>query len=247
LPDQLGPAATRMPDAPALEVPWLEPYPDGDHEFADEAPTPEARYSSRQAVQLAFVAAIQQLPPRQRAALILCDVLGWSSAEAATLLGGTTASINSAIQRARETLARRYPQGQPSASLGPDASQQELLARYVRAWEGHDLDGFVALLKEDASFTMPPWMQWYSGREAIRSFFSAAWESCGGLRLIQTSANARPAFAVYERKDEDAPWEAHSLHVLIVDGSFISEMITFVPPAGPRLFGPFGLAPTLPA
>jgi RNA polymerase sigma factor (sigma-70 family) len=106
LPDQLGPATAQMPDgAPATEVAWLEPYPDSDLEgIADDAPNPEMRYASREAVQLAFVAAIQQLPPRQRAALMLCDVLGWASTEAATLLGGTTASINSALQRARETL-----------------------------------------------------------------------------------------------------------------------------------------------
>jgi RNA polymerase sigma-70 factor, ECF subfamily len=113
LPDQRAPASTQMPDGtPATDVAWLEPYPDSDLEaIADEAPNPEARYTSREAVQLAFVAAIQELPPRQRAALLLCDVLGWAAAEAATLLGGSTASINSALQRAREnawqTLSRR--------------------------------------------------------------------------------------------------------------------------------------------
>ena len=96
---------------------WLEPYPDSDLDgIANEAPNPEARYSSREAVQLAFVAGIQQLPPRQRAALMLCDVLGWPAGEAATLLGGSTASINSALQRARETLSKRYPDGRPQAA-----------------------------------------------------------------------------------------------------------------------------------
>src|SRR5438445_3410506 len=111
LPDQLGPASQTMPPGdPATDVAWLEPYPDSNLEgIVNEAPNPEARLSSREAVQLAFVAGIQQLPPRQRAALMLCDVLGWASAEAATLLGGSTASINSALQRARETLSRRYP------------------------------------------------------------------------------------------------------------------------------------------
>src|SRR5207247_3496337 len=108
LPDQRAPPSTQMPDGiPAADVPWLEPYPDSDLEgIADDAPGPEARYASREAVKLAFVAAIQELPPRQRAALILCDVLGWAAAEAATLLGGSTASINSAFPRARETLAK---------------------------------------------------------------------------------------------------------------------------------------------
>jgi RNA polymerase sigma-70 factor, ECF subfamily len=128
LPDQLTPAAATigMPDGPPpTDVAWLEPYPDSDLEgIADEAPNPEARYSVREAVQLAFVAAIQLLPPRQRAALLLCDVLGWAAAEVAALLGGSTASINSALQRARETLAKHYPAGRPAAALQPDPVQQ---------------------------------------------------------------------------------------------------------------------------
>ena len=247
LPDQLGPASTGMPEAPALEVPWLEPFPDYGLELTDDSPTPEARYSSRQAVQLAFVAAIQQLPPRQRAALILCDVLGWSAAEAATLLGGTAASINSALQRARETLAKRYPAGAPAVAIRAGGEAQGLLDRYLRAWEGHDLDGFVALLKDYATFTTPPWMQWYSGREAIRAFFQAAWQACGGLKLVRTSANGRPAYAVYEHREDDGRWHAHSIHVLGIEGERIGEMVTFVPPAGPKLFAAFGLAEALEA
>jgi hypothetical protein len=109
MPDQMGPATTQMPGAPATEVAWLEPYPDSDLEGgADDAPDPEARYASRQAVQLAFVAAIQELPPRQRAALMLCDVLGWAAAEAATLLGGSTASINSKAGAARACGGRAH-------------------------------------------------------------------------------------------------------------------------------------------
>jgi RNA polymerase sigma-70 factor, ECF subfamily len=137
LPDQRGPAAViaRMPDgAPATEMAWLEPYPDASLEgIADDAPTPEARYALREAIKLAFVAAIQQLPPRQRAVLLLCDVLGWVAAEAATLLGGSTASINSALQRARETLAKRYPQGRPAAAAKPNPAERELLHRYLKA------------------------------------------------------------------------------------------------------------------
>src|SRR5207244_5663170 len=143
-------------------VAWLEPDPDAGWEgIADDAPNPEARYTAREAVQLAFIATIQVLPPRQRATLLLCDVLGWAATEAATLLGGSTASVNSALQRARETLAKRYPTGQPAAALRPDDSaQQELLNRYLKAWEGHDLNGFVALINEDATFPMPPWLLW---------------------------------------------------------------------------------------
>jgi RNA polymerase sigma-70 factor (ECF subfamily) len=223
LPDQVGPASGPKPlGAPANDVPWLEPYPDSAFEgLLGEVPTPEARYSSREAVQLAFVAGLQRLPPRQRAALMLCDVLGWSAAEAATLLDGSTASINSALQRARETLSR-----QPTAEAPrPDS---ELLERYMRAWEGHDIDAFAALLKEDATLVMPPWAQWLDGREAIRAFFGTAWRTCGGLRLVPTAANGQPAFALYEQSTADGKWHAHSVHVLTLAGGAISRSTMFV-------------------
>src|SRR6266446_203480 len=148
LPDQRAPATAEMPDGtPATDVAWLEPYPDSDLEgIADDAPNPEARYTSRQAVQLAFVAVIQHLAPRQRAVLLLCDVLGWSAAEAATLLGGSVASVNSALQRSRETLARHHAAGRPPADAPTDPGQKKLLGRYVQAWEALDLEGFVSLL-----------------------------------------------------------------------------------------------------
>jgi len=248
LPDQVGPSTVEMPDgAPATEVAWLEPYPDSNLEgIADDAPNPEARYTSQEAVQLAFVAAIQQLPPRQRAAMLLCDVLGWAAAEAATLLGGSTASINSALQRARETLAKRKSDGRQPVVSRPDAAQQRLLGRYLQAWEGHDLDGFVALVREDATYTMPPWLQWYVGREAIRSFFAMAWKSCSGLRLIPTAANGQPAFAVYTPAGADGPLEAHSIQVLTLEDGLISALTLFVPPTGPLLFDAFGLPLSLP-
>ena len=247
MPDQQAAATTIVqmpPGAPAMDVAWLEPYPDSDLKgIADEAPNPEARYTSREAVQLAFVAAIQQLPPRQRAALLLCDVLGWTAAETGALLGGSTASINSALQRARETLAKRYPEGRPPAASRPDPAQQALLDRYLQAWEGHDLEGFVALLKEDATFSMPPWPQWYEGREAIRSFFGMAWKTCDGLRIVPTAANGQPAFAVYERTSTDGSWGAHAIHVLTFDQAAISALTLFLEP---RLFEAFGLPLTLP-
>jgi RNA polymerase sigma-70 factor, ECF subfamily len=249
LPDQLTPATAiaQMPEGPpATEVPWLEPYPDSQLEgIADEAANPEARYTAREAVQLAFVAAIQELPPRQRAALMLCDVLGWASAEAATLLGGSTASINSALQRARETLAKRYPDGRPQAAPRPDPAQQKLLSRYLAAWEGHDLDGFVALLKEDATYTMPPWLLWFTGRQVIGSFFAVAWKTCSGLRLFPTTANGQPAFAVYERGN-DGRFAAHSIHVLTLEQDSISALTAFLPPTGSQLFRAFGFPLILP-
>jgi RNA polymerase sigma-70 factor (ECF subfamily) len=243
LPDQLGPAAAGMPNAaPPTDVPWLEPYPDSELDgIADDTPGPEARYASREAVQIAFVAAIQQLPPRQRVMLLLCDVLGWSADEAATLIGGTTASVNSALQRARETLSKRYPHGRPALASRPNPDQQKLLDRYLKAWEGHDLDGFVSLLKEDAAFTMPPWLEWYSGRSAIRDFFEAAWKTCGGLRLVPIAANRQPGFAVYERTGVEGQWAAHSIHLLQIEDGKIAGATLFVPPEGPRLFQAFGL------
>jgi RNA polymerase sigma-70 factor (ECF subfamily) len=246
LPDQQGPAAVpRLPEGgPATEVAWLEPYPDTLLEgIADDEPNPEARYAAREAVQLAFVATIQQLPPRQRAALLLCDVLGWAANEAATLLGGSTASINSALQRARETLARRYPEGRPQAASQPSPAQQKLLGRYLKAWEGHDLDGFVALLKEDATFTMPPWLQWFAGRAAIRAFFEIAWQACRGMRLIPTSANGQLAFAVYARTDSDPRLTANGIQVFTFEDDEIAGVTMFL---DTRMFEAFGLPVVLP-
>lgn len=243
LPDQRGPASSGMPDGkPASDVAWLEPIPDSELDaIADDAPDPEARYASRQAVELAFVAAIQQLPPRQRAVLLLSDVLGWAATEAATLLGGSTASINSALQRARATLAKNYPSGHNSLTAPPSPAQQELLARYLRAWESLDVDGLVTLLREDAIYTMPPLSQWYAGRRAIRNFFDRAWKMYDGYRLVPTAANRQPAFAAYARTRADAPWTAHSVHLLSLEQRAISRLTLFYKPVGPRLFEAFKL------
>jgi RNA polymerase sigma-70 factor (ECF subfamily) len=248
LPDQRAAATEQMPDrVPAIDVAWLEPYPDQYLEgIADDAPNPEARYASREAVQLAFVPVIQQLPPRQRAVLLLCDVLGWAAVEATTLLGGSTASINSALQRARETLAKRYPDGRPPLAPPPNPAQQRLLGRYLQAWEELDLDSFVALLKEDATYTMPPVPQWYAGRQAIRTVFAWGWKAYDGFRLVPTGANRQPAFAAYSRTSGDAPWAAHSIHVLSLEHEMISTLTLFMKPAAPRLFDTFGFPLTLP-
>lgn len=243
LPDQRFPATTELPDGvPARDVPWLEPYPTSSLEgVIDEAPNPEARYALREAVQLAFVAAIQQLSPRQRAALLLCDVLGWAPAEAATLLGGSTVSVSSALQRAREALGRRYPDGRPPVSARPNAAQEKLLDRYLRAWEELDLDSFVALLKEEATYTMPPLPQWYAGRQAIRGFFEWAWKFYESYRLVPIEANGQPAFAAYSRVREGEPWAAHSIHVLSLDHDLVQTLTLFVKLEAQRLFPRFDL------
>jgi RNA polymerase sigma-70 factor, ECF subfamily len=241
LPDRRFPPSDRMPDGiPADEVAWIDPYPDSELEgVLDGTPNPEARYASREAVQLAFIAAIQQLPPRQRAALLLCDVLGWKVSEVATLLGGSTTSINSALQRARSTAEKGRYRQENSAISEPSAEQKRLLARYVKAWEELDLDGFVALLKEDATYTMPPLSQWYAGRRSIRAFFEWAWKDYDGFRLLTTAANGQPAFAAYVRSGEE--WTAHSIQVLSLQHDVISGLTLFVKPSSPRLFQAFGL------
>jgi RNA polymerase sigma-70 factor, ECF subfamily len=243
LPDQHAPATEQMPNGdPPTDIPWLAPYPDSLLTgVADGAPNPAARYEMHESVQLAFLAAIQELPPRQRAALLLCDVLGWSAAETASLLGGSSASINSALQRARAALSDLYPEGRNRATSAPDQNQRALLDRYVRAWENADLDGFVSLLKEDAIYEMPPWKHWYRGRESIRTFFSKVWRAYGGFHIKATGANCQPAFALYSCKPGEATFQAHSLQILEIRGDAIAALTFYVKPLGPALFADFGL------
>lgn len=243
LPEQHSPPTEQMPNGdPATDIPWLAPYPDSLFAgIADAGLNPAARYETRESVQLAFLAVIQQLSPRQRAALLLCDVLGWSVAETASLLGGSPISINSVLQRTRATLSERYPEGRPQGSAAPDISQRTLLDRYVRAWEGTDLEGFVSLLKEDATYAMPPYRQWYRGRESIRTFFSKVWKSYGGFRLTATGANGQPAFGLYSCKPGEAIFRAHSIQILEIRGDAIAALTMYMKPLGPPLFADFGL------
>jgi RNA polymerase sigma-70 factor (ECF subfamily) len=244
LPHQYAPATDEFPNGvPAPDVAWLEPYPDAElGDVADDAPDPEARYSMNEAVRLAFVAAIQELPPRQRAVLMLCDVLGWSATETAALLGASTASVSSALQRSRATLARRYPAGRAAThSTQPTSAQQNLLGRYMRAWEELDADRLVTLLKEDAAYTMPPLPQWYVGREPIAAFFTWAFGLYDSFRMIPIGANGQPAFAAYSRAKPTEPWAAHSIQVLDLAGDAIGGLTLFARPDAPRLFSTFGL------
>jgi RNA polymerase sigma-70 factor (ECF subfamily) len=245
LPELEGPPSHGRPSRqPASEIAWLEPYPDfGLDGVADTAQGPEARYDLRQSVELAFVAVIQHLPPRQRAALLLCDVMGWSAAETARLLETSIASINSALQRARATLAKRLPSGRAEFHPSPDAAQQSLLERYVAAWESHDLDTFIALLRQDAVYSMPPWRDWYLGREAIRGFFGWVWTSYGGFRLVPTAANRQAAFAVYSRAKAGGEWRAHSIQLLALREDGIAALTAF---KAPKLFAAFRLPAVLP-
>jgi RNA polymerase sigma-70 factor (ECF subfamily) len=232
----------RAAAGPAAELFWLEPYPDAElPDLVDGEPGPEARYETSEAVQLAFVAAIQLLPPRQRAALLLCDVLGWSALETAHLLGGSTASINSALQRARATLGARYPQGRPLQRARPNREESLLLERYMQAWQAANLDGFIELLREDATYHMPPWRDWYQGRRAIRAFFETVWGNFAGYHAVATRANGQPTVAVYARRHQEPEWRAQSLHVIEPADGRIASLTVYVAPLGPDLFAAFRL------
>jgi RNA polymerase sigma-70 factor, ECF subfamily len=238
---------------PVLEPVWLEPLPDT---LVDErsTQTPEGRYDRHEGVTLAFLAALQRLPGRQRAALILHDILDWSAQETGRILETSVAAVNSALQRARATMRRHggHPGDADNDSADPQAVAS-LLSRYVTAWEAADPDALVALLREDAFMTMPPLPFWLKGREAIRQFFITrlfAGEGRGRYRLLPTRANGCPAFGISTR-DPAGLFLPSSLHVLVVrDGSpvdtphgvgpAIAEMHSFLV-QGPAVFTRFGL------
>jgi RNA polymerase sigma-70 factor, ECF subfamily len=248
--EDASPPSTSLPEGePAIEMAWVEPLPSSELDMiADPAPGPHARIEAMEGVRLAFVAAIQDLPPRQRAVLLLCDVLGWSAQEVGALIGGSTAAVNSALQRARATMASRDSRPAPASGRGELAAEEaDLLGRYVRAWQERDLDGFVGLLKADARYAMPPWREWYAGREAIGRFFGAVWPRYGAFRLLETRANLQPAFALYARSSEEQAWRVHSLQVLEIDQGAIASLVMFMGELGRAHVSRFGLPTELPA
>jgi RNA polymerase sigma-70 factor, ECF subfamily len=233
-PMDLGPASTAAsPVGPPLPEPtWLLPIPD-----ARVVPDPAEAAVARESIRLAFVAALQHLPPKQRAVLILREVLCWPAQEVAELLDTTVASVNSALQRGRATLA----QVDTSASdpLDPtDEAQRELLARYVDAFERYDMDALTAVLHEDATQSMPPLNMWLRGRDEICVFMQTTGIHCLGSTLVATEANGMPAYGQYRTT---GPW---ALHVLEVSGGCITAINTFLDVE--RLFPLFGLPPTRP-
>jgi RNA polymerase sigma-70 factor (ECF subfamily) len=243
LPQDLQPATdpTQPPGPPNLDPIWLEPFPD--ELLAGVEENPEARYAARESITLAFLAALQILPSRQRAVLILRDVLDWQARETAELLDMTVSAVNSALHRARTTLAKHYHAQGLEAVTRPadDPALQALLDRYVRAWENADIDALIALLKEDATFPMPPIPGWYQGREAIRTFISAvilASDARGRWRLLPTSANGQPAFGWYQLAESGDKYVAFAIQVLTFDGALLSNITTF---GTPRLFPHFNL------
>ena len=243
MPQQLGAPWNAPPGRqPAAELPWLQPYPDAEMEgIGDTAAGPERRYEQREAVRLAFVAAIQRLPPRQRATLILSDVIGWPTVEIASLLGGSVASVNSVLQRARATLKAHYDDGLPQERAAESAAHVELLAQYVRAWESRNLEGFVSLLKREATYAMPPRREWYQGREAIAKLFGAVWQFYPGFRLRPIGINGQPGYAVYTGPNASRAWSAHSLHVLALHAGQIAALTMFMQPLSVSLFPAFKL------
>jgi RNA polymerase sigma-70 factor, ECF subfamily len=231
------PAPTRTIAEPI----WLEPYPDAWLEdLPDSAPGPEARYDNREAVELAFVTALQHLSARERAALVLKDVLGYRVSEAAELLDVSEASINSALQRAREKLDRLRGDREAAQPAAPgSAAERELVGRFSSAFESGDIPAVVSLLAHDARLTMPPEPVEYVGPEAIRGFFSTvpANGELDRFRLVATRANGQPAFACYLRTRE-GPLRAYGLMVLTLTGDRVGA-ITGFPDTG--VFASFGL------
>jgi len=224
------------------EVPWLEPYPDVLlAELPDDAPGPQARYEVREAISLAFVAALQVLPPRQRAALILRDVLGFANDETAEILQASGQSVASAVKRARATLTRELPPREAAPSPHSPA-EQRLVDRLTRAFEAADVDGIVALLTEDAWLTMPPLPLEYQGRDLAARFFTLAFRRRHRYRLVATRANGQPAFGLYLGDPHAPVLHANGLLVLTLAGERISMITRFDPSVLPR----FGLPRSLP-
>ena len=234
------PPASDYPQGEPPEGTWLEPYPQAFLDaIPDSAPAPHARYEQKEATELAFVAAIAYLPPRQRAALILHDVLGWSAHETAKTLASSVASINSAVQRARETLRKKLPEGRDALSRQrTSAKRASLLERYVRAWDAQDLGGLVALLTDDATFSMPPRPEWYRGRDQILEFLHWAVRQTGFDRFhaVPTGANYQPAIVLFGKEPGDVEWRPHAVHVLTPSGERIAVIHNFMDPQLPTLF-----------
>lgn len=248
LPQTAGPSGDpRLPLAPPVGEPiWLQPFPDEwlPEAAAETAADPETHYTRQESVSLAFILALQLLPPRQRAVLILSDVLDWHATEVAELLDLTVPSVNSALHRARATLAKN----RSSQPLPPqDSATQQLIQQFVRAMENADVAGIVALLKADAVFTMPPSHTWYQGPESIWELFANqlfGGQAVGRWHLVPAQANLQPSLGLYRLDEARRIYRPYALQVITVspDSGLISEIVSFSDPA---LFPRFGLPPEL--
>jgi RNA polymerase sigma-70 factor, ECF subfamily len=246
LPIDYGPADPHnaSPEAPR-EADWLEPFPDEALGVGGGPTAPETSYELRESVELAFIAALQHLSANQRAVLILCEVLGFSSREVAELLETTTASVNSALQRARKLVEERLPEHSQQATLRAlgDERLRELVGRYMQALEQGDIDTVVAMLTDDATWSMPPAPAWYRGHAAITAFltdgpFQLRW------RHLRTRANGQPAVGCYAWHQETGRYVAQALDVLTLRGAQIAAVTAFTEPEN---FARFGLPKELPA
>jgi RNA polymerase sigma-70 factor (ECF subfamily) len=240
VPYESGPAAGlgAHPQPPA-DLPWLQPYPD---RLLDEGPGPEDAVVAKETLELAFLAAIQHLPPRQRAVLILRDALDWSANETAAVLEMSVAAANSALQRARATMKERLPaRVEWATAAGADREERSLLRTYMEAWERHDESQLVELLRDDVRLAMPPHPTWYEGREAVAAFLAGVAFAPGSEphRFVPTRANRQPAFGVYRGGADATPF---GIHVVGIESGRVKHMDFFL---YPELFPAFGLPDTL--
>ena len=238
LPIDYGPASDPHdgPGEPVVESVWVEPYPDETLAVEGGYASPDARYERREAVELAFIAALQHLPANQRAVLILREVLGFSAKEVAETLDTTVASVNSAMQRARKSIEERLPEQSQQETLRSldDEELRQIVDAYVDAWERNDVDAVVELLAEDATFSMPPLASWFGGREQIAIFLAGSPMSGDWRwRAIRTQANGQPALAYYTWDPETERYEPFALNVLSFKDGRISDVTAFIAHTAP--------------
>jgi RNA polymerase sigma-70 factor (ECF subfamily) len=247
LPIDYGPASDPHESIgePLVESVWIEPYPDERVGVEDGFAAPEARYEQRESVELAFIAALQHLPPRQRAVLILRDVLGFSGEEVADVLESTPASVYSALQRAHKVVDERLPersQQETLRSLG-DEQMRGLVQSYVDAWERADVDAVVAMLAEDVAIAMPPTAAWFRGRDVVGDFLAERPMS-GALRWrgLPVRANGQLGIGFYQWSDDEGAFVAHGVNVLTLDGDKVADITAFLDPG---TIASFGLPPKM--
>jgi RNA polymerase sigma-70 factor, ECF subfamily len=251
------PPAGRQRNQPAPEAPWLQPFPDvllGETRTAERAglavTEPDAVVVDRETIELAFLAAIQYLPPRQRAALILRDVVGWSAKQTAAVLDSSVPSVNSALQRARETLKERLPPRRDEWRASAETTEQErrVLRQYMEAVERADLGAVATLLAAEVRASMPPYPLWFDGRDSVLVSLAASWDPAGAdyvgkIRALPTRANRQPAFATYVSQDNESAYRAFAISLLTIADGRIVAMTAFHDPA---LFAAFELPMELP-
>jgi RNA polymerase sigma-70 factor (ECF subfamily) len=247
LPMDLVPAGDPSDELPnPVDLPWLQPYPDHLLEpTASSLDEPAAAAIEKETIELAFLIAIQALPPKQRAVLILRDVLDWSAAETASLLDTSVAAVNSALQRAHETMRTKLPAGRHAwaPATGPTEEERGVLRRYMDAHEQRDVGALASLLREDVRLSMPPIPAWFDGRQDVVTFHEGVFApETGHIRGIPTGANRQPAAALYLRSPGDSEYRPMGLDVLRIENGRIGEITTFLEP---KLFDAFGLPAVL--